>query len=377
MKVTTIYSLMLILFAACSGEENHGHLGHQQSPATTSSTENREQDLSIMLTDTQMKLGNITSRPISRQHVGQTIPISARLVADEQNSEVISSRATGRIEKLFIKETGRGVRKGQPLYTLYSETLLTLQQEYLLAREQYEALGATQKRYKSFFEAAKRKLLLYGLTSGQIEQLHDRTSLQPRITFLAPDAGIVTEINVSEGQYVAEGASLYKLEDISALWVEAELYPDETELVKVGDKVSVRIDGANTSALEARVTFLSPEFRNNTQITVMRAEIDNPGNRFKPGQHAQVFLTHSGKEAIAIPTDAVIRDEHGSHVYVQAGRNTFRPQVVQTGVESFELVEITAGLHENDTVAVTGAYLLYSEMILKNGTDPMAGHVGH
>jgi Cu(I)/Ag(I) efflux system membrane fusion protein len=106
----------------------------------------------------------------------------------------------------------------------------------------------------------------------------------------------------------------------------------------------------------------------------MRASITNPGNTFKPGQFAQVYLTHSSREALAVPVDAVIRDGHGTHLYLRTGHNTFRPQMVKTGIESFDVVEITEGINEGDTVAVTGAYLLYSEIILKKGMDPMAGH---
>ena len=99
----------------------------------------------------------------------------------------------------------------------------------------------------------------------------------------------------------------------------------------------------------------------------MRAEIKNPALQFKPGQQVQIFLTRSSHDAIAIPTDAVIRDSKGAHVYVQEGNAIFRPRMVKTGTESFEQVEITEGLNEGDTVAVTGAYLLYSEMVLRRG----------
>lgn len=346
----------------------------QDSVSQQTSVREEVQTPELMLTNSQIKLANITTQAVGTQNIGQTVPINARLVVDDQKSEVVSSRAGGRIEKLFIKETGQRIRKGQPLYVLYSEALLTLQREYLLAKEQYEALGQAEKRYKSFFEAAERKLLLYGLTPTQITRLTQQSALEARITFLAPTSGIVTEINVTEGQYVAEGAALYRIEDIGKLWVEAELYPGESSLVKPGDTVNIRITGSETRPAEGTVIFLSPEFRNNSQITVMRASIDNAENRFKPGQHAQVFLTHSAREAIAIPSDAVIRDEHGSHVYVQHGHNTFRPHFVRTGIESVDLVEITEGLQPGDTVAVTGSYLLYSELILKQGTDPMAGH---
>lgn len=328
----------------------------------------------LMLTDSQIKLANITTQKISVESIGQTVVVNGRLAENEDLSEVVSSRAAGRIEKLFVKETGRTIKKGEPLYELYSETLLTLQREFLLAKEQYDALGSTETRYKSFLDGARRKLLLYGLTNAQIDDLSKNKNAQNRITFLSPASGIVTEISASEGQYVTEGGSLMRIENTSNLWLEAELYPNEATLAKVGDKINVRIIGFENQLVEAKVTFFSPEFRANTQIMSMRATIANPTLVFKPGMQAQVFFSHSSKKALSLPVDAVIRDGKGTHVYVQRGRNTFRPQMVKTGIEDFEKVEISEGLVEGDTVAVTGAYLLYSEIILKKGTDPMAGH---
>ena len=340
-------------------------------PKTTSATSSSDD---LMLTDSQIKLANITTQKVSIQSIGQTVVVNGKLVENEDLSQVVSSRAAGRIEKLFVKETGRTIQKGEPLYELYSEALLTLQREFLLAKEQYDALGSSETRYKSFLDAARRKLLLYGLTNSQIEDLTKNKNAQNRITFLSPASGIVTEISVSEGQYVSEGGALIRIENIANLWLEAELYPNEATIAKVGDKINVRVSGFENQPVEATVTFFSPEFRANTQIMSMRASISNPTLAFKPGMQAQVFFSHSSKKALSLPVDAVIRDGKGTHVYVQRGHNTFRPQMVKTGIEDFEKVEITEGLTEGDTVAITGAYLLYSEIILKKGTDPMAGH---
>jgi membrane fusion protein, copper/silver efflux system len=403
MRIMLIHFISVLLLAACNGnqkkDEHSAHTDGNGEQAETYTCPmhpqvvrhqpgvcpicgmalvkiNKSGDAgnSVMLNDTQLKLGNITTQRAGKRRVGETVIINGTLTIDEEKTEVVSSRAEGRIEKLFIKETGRTVQKGEPLYTLYSETLLTLQQEYLLAKEQFELLGSTENRYKSFLEAAERKLLLYGLTERQIANLKSQTALQPRITFVSPASGIVTEISAAEGQYLTEGGTIYRLEDINSLWVEAELYPNETSLVKTGDRITVRISGFEAVPIEARVTFLSPEYRANSQIVIMRAEIRNPDLQFKPGQRVQVFLTHSSREAIAIPVDAVIRDESGTHVYVQSGLNTFQPRMVKTGLEGFDFVEITDGLEDGDTVAVTGAYLLYSEIILKKGSDPMSGH---
>lgn len=328
----------------------------------------------LMLSDSQIKLANITTQKVSSQPIGQTIVVNARLTVNQNLTEIISSRAAGRIEKLFTKETGRTIKKGEPLYQLYSESLLTLQREFLLAKEQYETLGSTEKRYKSFYEAAKRKLLLYGLTEGQVKKLAESKVVQNATLFVSPANGIVTEISVAEGQYVSEGTILVKIENIENLWLEAELYPNETSFAKVGDQIKVKINGYDNESVDATIDFLSPEYRANSQIVVMRASLQNPNQQYEPGMQAQVFFSHSSKKALAIPVDAVIREGNSTHVYVQRGINTFRPQMVKTGIEDFEKVEITEGLTAGDTVAVTGAYLLYSEIILKKGKDPMEGH---
>lgn len=323
----------------------------------------------LMLSDSQIRLANITTQKAMIRQMGQTVVLNAKLAVDEEHTEVISSRAAGRIERLYIKETGRAVRAGEPIMEIYSETLITLQREYLLAVEQADQLGKTEPRYASFVTAARKKLLLYGLTERQVDQLTSGKTIQNRITFLAPAAGIVTSITASEGQYIEEGASLYRLEDIRELWVEAELYPGETALVKAGDKVSVKIVGFEHVPSAAIVTFVSPEYRDNSQVTVVRASLDNRQGIYKPGMQAQVFVSHSERKALALPIDAVIREEKGSHVFVMTDKNTFEARIVTTGLEDVDWVEITSGLKEGEVVAITGAYLLHSERTLKGHND--------
>lgn len=386
----------LLVFAACSKEKEvaHDHASDvvftcpmhptvvQEKPGACpicgmDLVETSRADASknfIMLSDAQMKLANINVLPVKRSLFGETATINGRFAVNEEKSEVISSRSAGRVERLFIKENGQYIKRGQALYTIYSEELLTLQQEYRLAAEQYRQLGASDKRYKSFRDAAEKKLLLYGLTKEQVSSIDEQKNPNPNITFYSPASGVVTEINVSEGQYISEGSTLFKVEDLTTLWVEAELFPHETSTMRVGDKIRIEIPGAGAKTLQATVSFLSPELRASTQIISMRASVDNPGQQYKPGQQVVILISHSEKEAITVPVDAVIRNEKGAHVYIQQGRNTFEPRMVRTGIENHRDVEIREGLAEGDTIAVSGAYLLYSEMILKKGNDPMAGH---
>jgi len=367
MRVLTTGIFFLGLFA-CTQEskqpEQPDHAAMEMKPVSNA----------LMLSESQIKLANITTQTVRKQNIGQTLPVNARLVTNDELTEMISSRTAGRIEKLFVKESGRIVNKGEPLYELYSELLLTLQKEYLLALEQYRSMKTEDGRYEDYLKSARKKLLLYGLTEKQIDRLKGANDIQSRITFLATASGVVKELKVAEGQYINEGDVLYQLENINTLWVEAELYPSELPYVKMGDRVRIIVAGYANTVVDAVVTFSSPEYRSNTQVTVLRASLTNPNAQWKPGMQAQVFLRHSEKESLAIPVDAVIHDQRGAHVYIQTADHTFVPRMIKTDVENFDFVEVTEGLQEGEIVVVTGAYLLYSELILKNGTDPMLNH---
>ncbi len=327
---------------------------------------------SIMLSESQIKLANISTMLTRFENMGENTIMTGKLVVNEDQTEVISSRVQGRVEKLYFKEVGQRVMKGEKLYELYSEQLLTLQQEYFLALRQFEELK--ESRYESFLSASEKKLLLFGMTKEQIKQIAQRKRSDSRITFIAPVSGIISRIAATEGQYVSEGNPLYRIEKLDQVWVEAELYPGEVSLVKAGDIIKVRISGYENTPVEGKVTFLSPEYRQGSQIVTLRAVINNPDRKFLPGTQATVILSHSEKKAIGVPVDAVIRDAKGDHVWILEKDGAFKPRMVMTGLENFEKVEITEGLEENENVVITGAYLLYGELVLKKGGDPMAGH---
>jgi len=330
-------------------------------------------DSALMLSERQIALGNIKVSPIQSGSVGSNTMLTGELVLDQTQMEVISSRAAGRVERLYVKESGQAIKKGQPLYELYSEQLLTLQREYLLALKQNQEVGQENQRFASFVEAARKKLLLYGLTEAQIRKLAKSGHMDARITFVASGAGIVTEISAAEGEYVAEGSVLYRLAKLSTIWVEAELYPQEIVQVSMGDKIKVMVQGFAQEPVTAKVTFISPELRAGSQIAVLRAELLNKEGRYLPGMQANVILPGSEATNLTLPTDAVIRDEQGSHVWVQTGENTFKARMVTLGEESADSVAILTGLEANEKVVTSGAYLLYSEFKLKKGGDPMAG----
>ena len=329
-------------------------------------------DGSIMLNESQIRLANITTTLSRFESMGENTYLTGKLTVNEEQTEVVSSRVQGRVEKLYFKEIGQRIVQGQELYGMYSEPLLTLQQEFLLALRQFEELKV--ERYESFLRASEKKMILFGMTKVQVQQLAQKKKPDPRITFLSPVSGIISRIDATEGQYLLEGSGLYRIEKLDQVWVEAELYPGESSLVKNGDMVRVQISGFENIPVEGKISFLSPEYRQGTQIITLRAVVNNPKREFLPGMQATVILSHSGKKAIALPVDAVVRDAKGAHVWILEKDGAFRPRMVRTGLENFEKIEITEGVGEKENVVITGAYLLYGELVLKKGGDPMAGH---
>ncbi len=335
--------------------------------------ENLGKSNSIKFTDAQLKLANITLMKAGTGSLASKKIINGRIAADPEQSEVVSLKIGGRIDKLFIKETGTSVKKGEALFQLFSEELLTLQQEYLLAWAQLREFGRENPRYVSFFQSAEKKLLLFGMSKKQLAHIRKAGKTTPQVTFFAPQAGIVNEIRATEGQYLPEGAAVYAFEKLDRVWVEGELYPGEASEIKIGEKIGLLIPGFENQLLNATVSFINPEYEPTTQLTLFRAVLPNPSGMLKPRMPVQIKLNRNSSLKLTVPLTAIVRSQKGTQVYVKTGQNTFEPRTVQTGTESSEAVEIVSGLNEGDAIAATGAYLIYSEFVLKKGADPMSG----
>ena len=331
-------------------------------------------DASLTLGESQMALANITTTVVGSAALNNMKQLNGRLVTNPDQTVYVSARVAGRVENLYVKETGVKVQKGQPLYRIYSEQLSALQQEYLLAVAQVKQFP-DDARFREIEKAAKQKLKLYDQSEAQLQQLLQANRVSPYVTYAATASGIVAELNVTEGQYVSEGGSVMKLEGYGALWVEADVYPAELPYVRVGQTVTVLISGWEQQPQQMTVQFINPALQSGSQLMQIRGSIPNPNQQWQPGLQAVVQLPiKSNSDAISLPVDAVIRDGKGTHVWVQREKGKFEPRMVKTGMENASLVEIKEGLSAGDTVVVTGAYLLYSEYILKKGADPMAGH---
>lgn len=327
----------------------------------------------LMLDRNQKALANVTTVTVGEGSISNATRLNGRLAINPERTTYVSSRVAGRVDVLYVKQTGVPVRSGQALYKIYSEELSALQQEYLLMTAQASQFPG-DKRFADMQRASRQKLLLYGQTSGQLAALVKRQKADPYVTYFAPASGVVSELSITEGQYVAEGSTILKLEGYDRLWVEADVYPSEAGKVKTGQQVKVIVAGYEDQPQTATVNFIDPSLQPGSQVLRVRASIPNPNNQWQPGLQAVVLLpSTSNSKAMTLPVDAVIRDGSGSHVWVEDSVGKYVPRMIGTGTETADRVEITTGLEEGEKVVVTGAYLLYSEFILKKGKNPMVG----
>ena len=331
----------------------------------------------LTLTAQQVTLGNIRAQVIGASPSDMPAPtvLTGTITADALQTESVSSRVAGRIEHLYVRQTGQLLRRGAPLFSVYSEQLQALQQEYLLALAQSREQGGA---YRQLAEATGQKLRLLGLSAGQLRQLAARGRPNPVVPYYSPTTGTVQTLDVVQGQYVAEGTPLVTLTSLATVWVEAQLYPQDVARLPVGKTVTVQVAG-EPGSLRGKVVFLSPELSGGSPVTLARIQLANPGGRLLPGAQANVLLeaqttATNAQPTLRVPVEAVIRDGNASYLWTQTGARQYRRVRVSTGEGTARSVPVTSGLPAGAKVVVSGAYLLQSEYSLRQGaTDSMNG----
>lgn len=325
----------------------------------------------IELSEQQVKLGNIHADTIQHGSIGDQMVLTATLNFDQMNAVSMSSRVMGRVEKLYYKNLGDYVPKGRPLYDIYSEDLNNAKQEYLLAVERKATFSTeTVIDFDQLLQSAKNKLLLWGMSENQIQELRTSKKATPTTTVFSNAGGYITDLLIREGDYVMEGGTIVKVADLSTLWAEAQVYTSQLSLINRNGTAIVQLPDIDGKEVRGRIAFVNPEINPDTRINLIRVSIPNPGNQLKPGMPAYVILQSPRRSSLSLPIDAVIRDGRGATAWIRTGLHRFKPVVVSTGLEQDDRIEIVSGLKEGDVVVTSGTYLLHSEYVFRKGADP-------
>ena len=330
----------------------------------------------ILLNDEQIRLGNIQTDTIRNGMIGDKMILTATLNTDESKVNSINARIMGRIDRLYFKNMGDYVSKGAHLYDLYSEELNNAKQEYIVAVEKQQSLDNSIIDFNRLVQSAKTKLLLWGMSDAQVNELTKTKKASPLTSFYSNESGYITELPVMEGQYVSEGSIIVKLADLSSLWAEAQVYTSQLSAIDLKGTAIVQFPDIPGKEWKGKIEFANPEIVSDSRLNLVRVSIPNPGGLLKPGMPAYVSIKSKELNTLTLPSDAVLRDGKMNIVWVQSGKNSYKMKMVQTGLESGDRLEIKSGLQNGDVVVTRGAYLLNSEFVFKKGGNTMAGMEG-
>ncbi|HSC39373.1 MAG TPA: efflux RND transporter periplasmic adaptor subunit, partial [Chitinophagaceae bacterium] len=309
----------------------------------------------IELSEQQIQLGNIQADTIRTGATGDETVLTATLSFDQLKTSSVSARAAGRIEKLYFKNVGDYVNKGTRLFDLYSEELNNAKQEYLLAIEKQKTLDNSIIDFTQLVQAAKNKLLLWGMSEAQVQELAKNKTAGTLTPFYSTASGFITSLDLKEGDYVAEGGTIVRLADLSTLWAEAQVYSSQLAAIDMKGQAVVRFPDIPGKEVKGGIEFINPEINPDTRLNLIRVNVPNPGHQLKPGMMAYVVIKNQQHSSLSLPVDAVIRDAHGASVWIQTGSRQFKYRMVETGPESNDRIEIKSGLQPGDAVVVSGA----------------------
>jgi membrane fusion protein, copper/silver efflux system len=363
----TVFITALTLASCKQGEpakqKTHDeHVGHEMSGDE------------LHLSDQQIQLGNIIVDSLRERTLGDEFLITGIVTVDQTKATSVASRVMGRIEKLYFKNIGETVEKGEILYEIFSEELNIAIRELQLTVEKINTLKNDQVDMQTILESSRARLSLYGLSDTQIKELEKTKDPGNTVKIHSPVSGIITAVNAKEGDYIMEGATVLHLADLTSLWVEGQVYSDYLNFIKNGLVGRVTLPGYPEFEYESSISFINPELNPASKINLVRIQIPNARQQIKPGVQAYINVLTNEIKSIALPTDAVILDGKGATVWIQTGKNMFKSKMVKTGLEANGYTQITGGLQKGDRVVVSGAYLLNSEYIFQKGTNPMEGH---
>jgi Cu(I)/Ag(I) efflux system membrane fusion protein len=293
------------------------------------------------------------------------LPIRAvgRVTYDERLLSHVTLKFDGYIGDLKADYVGTPIEAGQALFTVYSPELLAAQQEYL---ETLQRRGAGES---TFLRAARQRLRLWDISEGEIEALERRGAPEDYVTIYAPRGGTLIERHVADGGAARMGQTLLSIADLSRVWIEAEVFEADLELVEQGMTATVTLPYLPGRRFEASVDYVYPYLEGATRTARVRLTLDNPNGALKPDMYAEVSLQAELGERLSVPEEAVIIAGDSRVVFVDLGEGRLKPVRIRTGRRAQGLVEVLDGLTAGDTVVTSGNFLLAAETRLKTGIE--------
>ena len=341
----------------------------------------------VRLDPTFVQRVGVRTTPVERRDIAQTIRTVGTLAHNDRQIAWINTKFDGWIENVAVNYLGETVEKGQVLFDIYSPQLVTTQTEYLHAVHYAERLDAGQfpdaaDRARSLVESARARLRYWDVTDEQIATLEREETPRRTLSVVSPVTGVVVEKmdEALEGMYVEPGMNLYKLADLTTIWVDVEIFEHQVEAMRIGQRAEVELPYVPGRPYTGFVRYLYPHFNQETRTMTVSIELANPDLMLRAGMYANVtFDVPVARNALTVPEEAVIRSGTRDLAVLELAPGIFRVAEVTLGGGGDGILEIRDGVAEGDRVVVSAQFLIDSESNLTQAiralTDEPAAEV--
>ncbi|MFV0435957.1 MAG: efflux RND transporter periplasmic adaptor subunit [Desulfopila sp.] len=359
-------------------EPGKSPMGMDLVPVYEESGGEKEPTSTIRIDPVTLQNMGVRTAPVKRAPVAKSIRAVGTVTYDETRLFAVNLKFDGWIEKLYINFEGESVRKGQPLFAVYSPDLVTAQEEYLLALHQARELrGSAYPEVRgnagSLLEAARRRLLYWDLQPGQIKEIGRSGRPMKAITVFSPADGVVTRKWALAGQFVKAGMNQYEIADLSRVWVDVEVYEYELPYVHRDMPVTMDLGALPGRQFAGRVLFIYPYLDAKTRTAKLRLTFDNRDGLLKPDMFGNVYLESVlDKDGLVVPQEAVIDSGIRKIVFIARGQGRFEPREIKIGIESeANTYQVLEGLIEGEEVVTSAQFMLDSESRLREAIQKM------
>lgn len=330
----------------------------------------------VMISPARRQMLGVKIEQVIERTLESVVRTVGTVAYDERRIRQINPRVSGWITRLYADYTGRPVKKGDPLFILYSPDLVSTQEEYLLAKKSLNRVLASPAAHirtgaEAQVASARKRLLLWSLTQEQIAELEERGKPQLETTIYSEVNGVVTKKSALQGMYITPEMNLYEITDLSTVWVNADIYELELSTVRVGQEAEVTLAAYPGERMHGQVIYIDPYLNTATRTVQVRLEFPNSQGRLKPGMYAQVEIKGKDRRTLAVPQDAVLDSGIRKLVFVEKDQGMYEPREVELANKVGRFYPVLGGLAAGETVVTSATFLIDSESKLMAATSMM------
>ena len=327
----------------------------------------------VQLTNEQMNSIGVKTGTVEYKQLNDAIRATGTVDVDERLQSSVQVRFSGYIRKVFANATYQYVRKGDPLFTIYSPDLVATQEEYLLARRNEIALGGSSvdgvvSGASSLTTAAEQRLRQWDIPNSEIAKLQETGKAIPELSISSPASGYIMERIALPNMYVDPATKLYTLADLSHVWVNAQVFQNDVGRLKRGDSSSITVDAYPGRTFQGRVEEILPQVDLTTRTVKVRLAVNNPGVTLKPGMFVNVDLKSGLGRQLVVPASAVFQTGTRQVVFVDHGNGSLEPKEVSLGAQVGDDFVVLKGLQAHEQIVTSANFLLDSESQLQAAT---------